>query len=79
MLTVQFENTGVGPFEICPDQLILQDAVGYLWSPGPQLAPGSRISGAVEFRFPLDAGVTEIMFQPENGRLLGLPELDASN
>ena len=85
MLTVQFENTGPGPYEIRPDQLVLQDADGYLWSPTPvqrppdiaipdlqyvQIAPGDRVSGMIGYQVPIDSGIAHVILTPESSRLL---------
>jgi hypothetical protein len=86
MVQVQVENSGEMPFELRPDQVIVQDNDGYLWRqsnvprvveeiviPDLQrvvLAPGDRVTGMVGFQIPTQASVATVLLSPESSRLL---------
>ena len=86
MVQVQVENSGEMPFELRPDQMIVQDNDGYLWRPStvPRvveeiiipdlqrvvLAPGDRVTGMVGFQIPDQASVATVLLSPESSRLL---------
>jgi hypothetical protein len=91
-LTITIENIGSVPLSVHPNTLLLQDSDGYLWSyasvprgsdvvvpdlQAQELAPGSRISGVVGFQIPDDAAVSNILLQPENGRIIALAQPDS--
>lgn len=93
LLTMVYENLGNRPFETRPDQIVLQDADGYLRRSTtiqrgedvtmPDLdwitmAPGDRISGVVGFEVPEDAELARVFYQPEPSRLLVLADLQAA-
>jgi hypothetical protein len=92
VVSLSFEATGEGSFDADPNDLVVRDADGFLWStasvnrgsepdmPDAQsqtLASGNKISGAIGFIVPADTPLTQIYYQPESGRLILLAELDA--
>jgi hypothetical protein len=90
VLHVSFEATGEASFDADPNDLLLRDSDGYLWSPASvnrgsepampdaqsqTMAVGNKISGAVGFNVPEDAEISEIYYQPESGHLILLADL----
>ena len=91
VVSLSFEATGEGSFDANPNDLVVRDANGFLWStasvnrgsepdmPDAQsqtLASGNKISGAIGFIVPADTPLAQIYYQPESGRLILLAELD---
>jgi hypothetical protein len=92
-LTLVYENTGTGRFEIEPYGLLLRDANGNLWYStslfrpaetvvvpdlrGDQLAPGDRISGLVAFSVPDGVGLAALHLSPVSSQLITLAGLGA--
>lgn len=90
-LTLVYENTGEGRFDIEPYGLLLRDANGNLWNSASlsrpaesvvvpdlgsdQLAPGDRRSGLISFAVPAGVAPAGLYVSPESGRLLLLADL----
>jgi len=94
VISVSFEATGEASFDANPNDLVLRDANGFLWStasvnrgsepdmPDAQsqtLATGNKISGAVGFIVPADVALAGIYYQPESGHLILLADLSGSD
>ena len=90
VLYASFEATGKATFDANPNDLLVRDSDGYLWSPASvnrgsepampdaqsqTLAVGNKISGAVGFIVPKDAELSEIFYQPESGHLILLVDV----
>ena len=87
-LTLVYENSGGGRFDIEPYGLLLRDANGNLWYPaslfrpaesivipdltGDQLAPGDRRSGLIGFAVPEGVGLEGLYLSPVSSQLLTL-------
>jgi hypothetical protein len=93
VVSLSFDATGEGSFDADPNDLVVRDADGFLWStasvnrgsepdmPDAQsqtLASGNKISGAIGFIVPADTPLAQIYYQPESGRLILLAELDGA-
>lgn len=93
LLTVAVENTGSALLDFNPNNLLLRDGDGYLWATASvprdddvvvpdlqsqDLAPGSRVSGAVGFQIPAEAPVSDVLYQPMGGRIIVLARLQAT-
>lgn len=90
-LTLAYENTGEGRFDVEPYGLLLRDGNGNLWNTASlyrpaegvvvpdlssdQLAPGDRISGVVGFAVPEGVAPAGLYLSPTSGQLLVLADL----
>lgn len=94
LLTVAVENTGSSLLAFNPNDLLLRDGAGFLWATASvprgddvvvpdlqsqDLAPGSRVTGAVGFQIPADAPVSDVLYQPMSGRIIVLAELQSTD
>lgn len=89
LLQVAFEATGEAIFDAQPSSVLIQDADGMLWRPAnvrrddaalpdlqsQSLSSGNRISGAITYAIPEDAGLAQVVYRPDSRRLLVLADL----
>ena len=89
-VTMAFEATGETVFDAQPNEILLRDSEGFVWTStnivrgedlvqpnleAQPLAPGNIISGVVGFQVPEDAELDRVLYQPESGRLIVLADL----
>lgn len=91
-VTIRFESIGESVFEMNPNQIVLRDSQGFLWTPvnirrgedltqpnleGQPLAPGNIISGVVGFQIPSEAEISDLLLQPSNDQVITLARFQA--
>ena len=89
-VTVSVEASGDTVFATRPNEIMLRDTEGFLWTyvninrgeeleqpnfDGQPLAPGNRISGVLGFQIPEDAEVDQVLFLPSNDQMIILANL----
>jgi hypothetical protein len=92
LLSVAIDNVSPRPFQVNPQDLLLQDSDGYVWGPSQvyradetepeleygDLAAGDSSAGVVGYEIPEAIEVQRLLYRFGNGRLLVLATLSAS-
>lgn len=94
MVILALENTGVRPMEVDPNDFLIQDTEGFLYSPRSivqaeetalpelvyiELAPGDVATGVVGFTVLAGVDLHRILYRPTSDRLLTLFDFEASD